>query len=340
MAIMTTDGGAIWRALPTPAAVSSLCFANRRVGWAVVAGKGTVLRTTDGGRSWRRILPHGASGATFFINGGAISCVSASTAWVLLYGGAGMAQQTYGLYRTGGRTWRAVAVSPARSKDAPEGLLDAAAFVDRRHGYAQTMAVPPRYVGTSDGGAHWRPVLGVTGPAACGARLAGYPVVAALQQAQHAFPPTFRWETLGGVTGPRQGWDLVSHCERTRSGRYLGPYLLTSADAGRTWREFRWDNAFWCIPQGLSFATAVDGWLLMQGDSHLYPTTNHRERLDPAIIDRPSRFDRKYPFDLPAARSAGSTPRSGTRPYSRRCACPRPRRRRSPSRQKGFRSPT
>ena len=29
-------------------------------------------------------------------------------------------------------------------------------------------------------------------------------------------------------------------------------------------------------------------------------TTNHPERLDPAIIDRPSRFDRKYPFDLPA----------------------------------------
>jgi len=29
-------------------------------------------------------------------------------------------------------------------------------------------------------------------------------------------------------------------------------------------------------------------------------TTNHPERLDPAILDRPSRFDRKYYFDLPA----------------------------------------
>jgi ATPase family associated with various cellular activities (AAA) len=28
-------------------------------------------------------------------------------------------------------------------------------------------------------------------------------------------------------------------------------------------------------------------------------TTNHPERLDPAILDRPSRFDRKYLFDLP-----------------------------------------
>ena len=30
-------------------------------------------------------------------------------------------------------------------------------------------------------------------------------------------------------------------------------------------------------------------------------TTNHPEKLDPAIVDRPSRFDRKYHFDLPAA---------------------------------------
>lgn len=28
-------------------------------------------------------------------------------------------------------------------------------------------------------------------------------------------------------------------------------------------------------------------------------TTNHPDALDPAILDRPSRFDRKYPFDLP-----------------------------------------
>ena len=28
-------------------------------------------------------------------------------------------------------------------------------------------------------------------------------------------------------------------------------------------------------------------------------TTNHPERLDPAILERPSRFDRKYPFGLP-----------------------------------------
>jgi ATP-dependent 26S proteasome regulatory subunit len=30
-------------------------------------------------------------------------------------------------------------------------------------------------------------------------------------------------------------------------------------------------------------------------------TTNHPDRLDPAILNRPSRFDRKYYFNLPAA---------------------------------------
>ncbi|HWC77320.1 MAG TPA: ATP-binding protein, partial [Blastocatellia bacterium] len=30
-------------------------------------------------------------------------------------------------------------------------------------------------------------------------------------------------------------------------------------------------------------------------------TTNHPDRLDPAILDRPSRFDRKYYFQLPSA---------------------------------------
>ena len=33
----------------------------------------------------------------------------------------------------------------------------------------------------------------------------------------------------------------------------------------------------------------------------LLGTTNHPERLDPAILNRPSRFDRKYYFNLPAA---------------------------------------
>ena len=52
-------------------------------------------------------------------------------------------------------------------------------------------------------------------------------------------------------------------------------------------------------PQNRSyFLNELDGFAANVGIVTL-ATTNHPERLDPAILDRPSRFDRKYPFDLP-----------------------------------------
>ncbi len=46
------------------------------------------------------------------------------------------------------------------------------------------------------------------------------------------------------------------------------------------------------------FLNELDGFAANTGIVAL-ATTNHPERLDPAILDRPSRFDRKYSFDLP-----------------------------------------
>ncbi|HZU13795.1 MAG TPA: ATP-binding protein [Chloroflexota bacterium] len=46
------------------------------------------------------------------------------------------------------------------------------------------------------------------------------------------------------------------------------------------------------------FLNELDGFAANEGILTL-ATCNHPERLDPAILDRPSRFDRKYPFDLP-----------------------------------------
>jgi AAA+ superfamily predicted ATPase len=46
------------------------------------------------------------------------------------------------------------------------------------------------------------------------------------------------------------------------------------------------------------FLNELDGFAANNGIITL-ATTNHPERLDPAILDRPSRFDRKYPFELP-----------------------------------------
>jgi ATP-dependent 26S proteasome regulatory subunit len=48
------------------------------------------------------------------------------------------------------------------------------------------------------------------------------------------------------------------------------------------------------------FLNELDGFANNDGLCIL-ATTNHPELLDPAIIERPSRFDRKYHFTLPAA---------------------------------------
>jgi hypothetical protein len=46
------------------------------------------------------------------------------------------------------------------------------------------------------------------------------------------------------------------------------------------------------------FLNELDGFATNAGIVTL-ATTNHPEKLDPSILDRPSRFDRKYPFDIP-----------------------------------------
>lgn len=46
------------------------------------------------------------------------------------------------------------------------------------------------------------------------------------------------------------------------------------------------------------FLNELDGFAANEGIVIL-ATTNHPDRLDPAILDRPSRFDRKYHFELP-----------------------------------------
>lgn len=53
-----------------------------------------------------------------------------------------------------------------------------------------------------------------------------------------------------------------------------------------------------------TFLNQLDGFANASGMLTL-ATTNHPERLDPAIVERPSRFDRKYHFDLPNATERG-----------------------------------
>ena len=53
------------------------------------------------------------------------------------------------------------------------------------------------------------------------------------------------------------------------------------------------------------FLNELDGFASNAGVITL-ATTNHPERLDPSIVDRPSRFDRKYHFELPGERARGA----------------------------------
>jgi hypothetical protein len=53
------------------------------------------------------------------------------------------------------------------------------------------------------------------------------------------------------------------------------------------------------------FLNELDGFASNDGVITL-ATTNHPERLDPSIVDRPSRFDRKYHFELPDQRARGA----------------------------------
>lgn len=53
------------------------------------------------------------------------------------------------------------------------------------------------------------------------------------------------------------------------------------------------------------FLNELDGFASNSGVVTL-ATTNHPERLDPSILERPSRFDRKYHFDLPSAPTRAS----------------------------------
>jgi ATPase family protein associated with various cellular activities (AAA) len=52
------------------------------------------------------------------------------------------------------------------------------------------------------------------------------------------------------------------------------------------------------------FLNELDGFASNTGVITL-ATTNHPERLDPSIVERPSRFDRKYHFDLPTPEARG-----------------------------------
>ena len=148
----TADGGATWRAQPSPGSrpLTAVFFLDALHGWAV-GERGTILRTVDGGTSWTR---RGLGDALELTS---VHFTDARRGWV---GGA-----RGRLLRTadGGATWR----SAALPRWADYTRLLKPSFVDPQHGYA-IFGSPDGWVQsgsgwivgkTDDGGATWRRAL-------------------------------------------------------------------------------------------------------------------------------------------------------------------------------------
>ncbi|ELU45507.1 AAA domain-containing protein [Rhizoctonia solani AG-1 IA] len=86
--------------------------------------------------------------------------------------------------------------------------------------------------------------------------------------------------------GLQVGWERRVPCVRCSIARREAPCLLILEDLDALIND---ENRSF-------FLNEIDG---LENNDGLYilGTTNHFERLDPGLSDRPSRFDRKYTFD-------------------------------------------
>lgn len=103
--------------------------------------------------------------------------------------------------------------------------------------------------------------------------------------ARHLRVPVLYVKSFGGGQDPHEGVREVFRRARLSPGCLLVMEDLDSliTDLNRSF-----------------FLNELDGFASNDGLC-IVATTNHPEQLDPAIIERPSRFDRKYHFTLPAA---------------------------------------
>ncbi|WP_434748557.1 WD40/YVTN/BNR-like repeat-containing protein [Paenibacillus amylolyticus] len=124
-AYRTADGGVTWTKVSTPANTRAVTFTTDKLGYAVVVVPGVgykLEKTTDGGKTWTTALR--VKSDTW--NGGDLYA-SGSQVWAVLYGDAGMSQQSYSLYASGdqGKQWRQVfAQSTAGAGPAPGANME------------------------------------------------------------------------------------------------------------------------------------------------------------------------------------------------------------------------
>ncbi|WP_253299531.1 WD40/YVTN/BNR-like repeat-containing protein [Paenibacillus barcinonensis] len=124
-AYRTTDGGVTWTKRGTPANTRAATFVTEELGYAVVvvpeAGY-KLEKTIDGGKTWTtalRVKSNTWNGADLYAHG--------TQVWAVLYGDAGMSQQSYSLYASGdqAKSWKQVfAQSTAGAGPAPGATVD------------------------------------------------------------------------------------------------------------------------------------------------------------------------------------------------------------------------
>jgi photosystem II stability/assembly factor-like uncharacterized protein len=111
--VYTTDGGRLWLQPKGPRnQIGGLGMVNRDVGFALadVKDHDVVEKTVDGGRRWQDVFRLPVALDSPYPDQGQSAVVIAQTeqsAWVIIYGGVGMNQESYTVIHTvnGGRTW-------------------------------------------------------------------------------------------------------------------------------------------------------------------------------------------------------------------------------------------
>ncbi|QSO54537.1 hypothetical protein JZ785_12725 [Alicyclobacillus curvatus] len=235
----TSDGGTHWTRCTTPAAVTTIGFANAKDGW-LYAENGIVYHTANGAQTWVKSLAN----LPRQIGQGSLQVSGTNSAWLMVYGQAGMSQQSYSVFHTtDGTTWHPVmAVSTAGAGPAPGGAAGApkgpgsspgamavvnndtavVAGTCRACGYGTTTIAA-----TTDGGQSWSgtgPIAGAT----------GLP-----QRHAMAFPTA------------SDGWLL--------DGQPNASVVLHTTDGGKSWREVFPTSSPYPL-QGLSFISPSVGY--------------------------------------------------------------------------------
>jgi photosystem II stability/assembly factor-like uncharacterized protein len=171
----TTDAGATWVEQfvnkDEKAFFDAMAFWDAKRGIAVsdsIDGQFVILTTTDGGATWTRVpaagLPPALPNEGFFAASGTnVAVQPPNHVWL----GTGAASESRVLRSSdGGRTWQ-IAKTPLAS--GPSAGIFSIAFSDRAHGivvggdYKVEAGAVDNAAVTSDGGATWTPMKGLTG---------------------------------------------------------------------------------------------------------------------------------------------------------------------------------